>query len=36
VLPPPHVSLEPLLVMRSNLEAFQAREDGGISATRLL
>ena len=36
VLPPQHVSLEPLLVMRSNLEAFHAREEGGISATALL
>ena len=36
VLPPQHVSLEPLLIMRSNLEALHAREDGGISATALL
>ena len=34
--PPRHVSLEPLLVMKSNLEAFRVGEDGGISATALL
>jgi LacI family transcriptional regulator len=36
VSPPQRVSLEPLLVMRSNLEAFDAQENGGMTATALL
>ena len=35
-LPPQRVSLEPLLVMKSNLEAFNSQENGGITATALL
>lgn len=35
-LPPQRVSLEPLLVMKSNLEAFNSQENGGITTTALL
>jgi LacI family transcriptional regulator len=36
VVPPPRVSLEPLLVMKSNLKAFNTLENGSLTATALL
>jgi LacI family transcriptional regulator len=36
VTPPQRVSLEPLLVMKSNLQAFHSLENGGLTATALL